>query len=82
MFDGLPAGRRRITIIDGADAAEIMVFVNPGRVTETGFDEIELPLRRGVAWLTVDPHIPGLPVYVDDAFIGTTPIVDQPIPVG
>lgn len=82
MFDGLPAGRHDITVRSDYRSATVQVFVNPGRQTDTGYDELELELVTGRFYLTVDPGIPGLPVAVDGTEVGVTPVNRVPVPAG
>lgn len=82
MFNDLPAGKHRITVSDGIYEGSVTVFVNPGRETRTGFDEIALEMAKGRAFLTVDLGIKGLPVYLDERILGTTPLVNKIISAG
>lgn len=79
MFDEdvLGPGLREITIRDELYESTLMVFVNPGRETESNFDQIELQMERGYFDLEVAPNIDGLDVYVDGAQVGKTPVSAQ-----
>ncbi len=74
MFSNLPAGKHILAFRTDESEGTLDIFVNPGRKTDSNYDQLEVKMNRGSFVFDVQTQLKDISVYLDNKFLGRTPL--------